>query len=123
MDEITFAIKLLEELRVAQDLLVSEQTRLLYEAVPAEVKQRCDEITNQFSEKISLSSQAISEQEEKVKKLVLENGATVKGEHLMAVYSKRVSWDGKKLDGMMALIPQLSTARSESASVSIRVIK
>ncbi|CAK0771531.1 hypothetical protein CCP3SC15_4350001 [Gammaproteobacteria bacterium] len=40
----------------------------------------------------------------------------------MAVYTKgRVSWDSKKLDGMMILVPELASARKEGEpSVSIR---
>ena len=41
-----------------------------------------------------------------------------------AIYAKgRISWDGSKLDGMMALIPQLKEARKEGTpSVRLRKI-
>ena len=59
-----------------------------------------------------------------IKTYVLEHGETVKGEHVMAVYvSGRVSWDTKKLDGMMSLIPQLAEARKQGdPSVTLRKI-
>ena len=50
---------------------------------------------------------------------------SVKGARLMAVWNKgRVSWDGKKLDGMRALIPQLNEARKVAdPTVTIREAK
>lgn len=67
---------------------------------------------------------AIAEQEAAVKAAVLTHGASVKGAHLQAVWSKgRVSWDTKKLDGLMIAVPQLAQCRSEGApSVSIRKV-
>jgi hypothetical protein len=62
--------------------------------------------------------------EAEVKAAVLTEGKSVKGAYLQAVWSKgRVSWDSKALDGMIAIIPQIATARKEGApSVSIRKI-
>jgi hypothetical protein len=56
---------------------------------------------------------------------VLEHGAPVKGSVLQAIINKgRVSWDGKKLEGMMALIPGLEAARKEGEpTVTIRGLK
>ncbi|MEJ5223523.1 MAG: hypothetical protein WHV44_03635 [Anaerolineales bacterium] len=63
--------------------------------------------------------------EEQVKAAVIETGQTVKAGALMAMYMKgRVSWDNKKLEGMMALIPDLAKARSEGKpTVQIRTVK
>ncbi len=58
---------------------------------------------------------------EKVKAAFIENGESVKGASLHAVYSKgRVSWE---LEGLMMIIPQLKDARKEGdPSVTIRRI-
>jgi hypothetical protein len=59
-----------------------------------------------------------------IKAAVIENGATVKGAHLMAVYSKpRVTWDGKILDGYAVAHPEINAARKVGEpSVSIRSV-
>ena len=59
-----------------------------------------------------------------IKADVIAHGETVKGAHVMAVYvNGRVSWDTKKLDGMMSLIPQLADARKQGEpSVTIRKV-
>jgi len=65
------------------------------------------------------------EAEAKVRSLVLELGESVKGELLHAVYAKgKTTWDGKKLDGMVSLIPQIADARNiGQPSVSIRDVR
>lgn len=56
---------------------------------------------------------------------VLEHGSPVKGSVLQAIINKgRVSWDGKKLEGMMALIPGPEAARKEGEpTVTIRGLR
>lgn len=57
-----------------------------------------------------------------IKAEVVGMGATVKGDHLQAVWTKgRVSWDTKALDGYAAGHPELLPFRKEGdPSVSIR---
>lgn len=56
--------------------------------------------------------------------LVLAHGASVKAEHVHAVYTKgRVTWDSKLLDGFAIAHPEIKAARKEGEpSVSLRVI-
>ena len=67
----------------------------------------------------------IAELRAEVQSEVLAGGATVKGSVYMAVWNKgRVSWDSKKLDGMMSIIPALKDARKEGEpTVSFRSVK
>ena len=57
-----------------------------------------------------------------IKEAGLAAGKTIKGNHHSCVFTKgRVTWDGKKLDGMMSIIPALRDARKEGdPSVSVR---
>lgn len=59
-----------------------------------------------------------------IKAEVASAGATVKADHLQAVYSKgRVSWDTKALDGYAAGHPEVLPFRKEGdPSVSIRKV-
>jgi len=74
---------------------------------------------------LAAASEKMTVLENEIKAAVITAGASVKGTHFQAVYTKgRVAWDSKKLDGMMALIPGLEAARSVGApTVSIRANK
>jgi len=63
--------------------------------------------------------------ETRVKTLVGGVGETVKGEHLMAVYSDgRVTWDTKEMDGYMVAHPEIKQFRNVGKpSVAIREVK
>ena len=56
---------------------------------------------------------------------VIAMGETVKAEHVHLVYvSPGYKWDTRMLDGMVAFVPQLTTARSDKpASVSVKGAK
>jgi hypothetical protein len=89
-----------------------------------EIKAALDAIHAEFDAKLDAVSENIANLTTQVKEDVLNSGATIKGAHYMAVWSKgRVTWDGKKLDGMMSIIPALADARKEGdPSVSLRKI-
>ena len=96
------------------DHLNAEQQRLLDEAVPAEIRARLAEIRTEFSGKAEAVAANITALKDEISADVLAKCETVKGQYYMAVWSKgRVSWDGKKLDGMMSIIPALKDARKE----------
>ena len=92
--------------------------------ITPEIKQAMVDIDEEFAEPVLALNQKIEDLTAKIKEQVEIIGSTVKGNCYMAVWSKpRVSWDAKRLEGMMSLIPQLKDARSEgSPSVSIRKI-
>lgn len=62
--------------------------------------------------------------EAEIKEQVKHHGATVKGAHIMAVWSKgRVSWDTKGLDGYAAAHPEIDRFRHVGEpSVSFRAV-
>jgi hypothetical protein len=121
------AIRLLNELaefQSAQALLGIQKQEQIDLILTPEIRAEIADIDYEFQMKGEAVAQNILFWEQKVKDEVLKEGATVRGANLMAVWSKpRVSWDGKLLEGMMAVIPQLKSARSEGLpSVSIRKI-
>jgi hypothetical protein len=114
----------LAEYRAEQDAIALRKQELIDAVLTAEIKARLAEIDAEFQEQVNGASANISALEAQIKAAVLTAGATVKGQHLMAVWSKgRVSWDTKMLDGMVKLIPQIGEARKEGdPSVSIRKV-
>lgn len=92
------------------------------ESLPADVRKAIEDNEIAFQERIEEATAAISELEAQVKSAVMAEGLSTKAGGLQAVYMKgRVSWDGKKLEGLMMVIPQVAQARKEGApSVSIR---
>ena len=113
----------LSELYAKRDAIALAKQAAL-ELAMQPVKAQIDLITAAYAADELTTAADIEAVEAQVKAEVLSIGATVKGYNLMAVWSKgRVSWDAKKLDGMMALIPALKEARKEGEpTVSIRKV-
>src|SRR5574343_398276 len=86
------------------------------------VQQELDALEAEVAPLLAAAAENIAALEAQIKRAVIAAGETVQGAFFQAVYSKpRVSWDSKKLDGMMAIIPGLEAARSVGEpSVSIR---
>jgi len=124
MTEITAKLDELADLRAKLELV-----RLNLEAkrkeVLAPVQEELDALEVEYAPMLDAANATAAELEAEVRQAVIAGGASVKGTHLHAVYAKgRVTWDGKKLDGMMSLIPQLVDARKEGEpSVTIRASK
>jgi hypothetical protein len=112
----------LAELQAAPDAIRLQKQALIDSILTDEIKAQLAEIDAEFAEPLRAAQLAADELSDEIKAEVLETGATVKGSHIMAVWAKgRTSWDGKKLDGMMILIPQLKDARKEGEpTVSFR---
>jgi hypothetical protein len=89
-----------------------------------DIKKAEADINTEFAIKSEAVDENIAKLTAEIKNDVLQLGGTVKGEHMMAVWSKgRVSWDTKALDGVVALHPELAQFRKEGEpSVSIRKI-
>lgn len=103
-------LKQLEEAYARRDLLQLQKA----EAVPAEVKQILEDIEIEFADRIEPVTNLIADLEAEAKKIALQFGETVSGENIQVIYKKgSITWDGKKLDGMMSLIPQLRDARKQ----------
>lgn len=114
----------LAEIRSMLDVLRMQKQDAIDLVLTPEIRAELEAIDAEFSDKASAGELHAAQIEAQIKAAVVEHGASVKSTHLHAVYSKpRVSWDSKKLDGMVALIPQIAEARKIGApSVSIRVV-
>jgi hypothetical protein len=114
----------LSEYQSQLDLLVLKKQELIDGILTPEIRAKIADIDGEFVEQSAPAMDKIADLTNQVKSLVVSEGATVKGDNLMAVYTKgRTSWDGKMLDGMSKLIPQLEQARTVGApSVSIHKI-
>lgn len=121
-NEIRDALDRLAELNAAKDALALQRQALIDSILNDEIKAKLADIDAEFAPMTEAVTNQANELEGQVREAVVSHGATVKGAHLQAVYSKgRVSWDTKTLDGLMIVIPQLAQARKEGApSVSIR---
>jgi len=119
--------ELLEQLTDAyarRDLLNIDKEQARDDAIPEEVEAALADIDLRFSPKLEILDNLIGRLEAQANESVLSEGKTVNGGSLQAVFTKgRVSWDSKKLDGMMIIIPELSQARKQGdPSVSIRKV-
>ena len=94
------------------------------DVLTAEQKQQMADIDAEFDAVINHAQDMSALLEADIKADVLKAGASVKGAHLQAVWSKpRVSWDTKALDGYSAAHPELLTFRKEGdPSISIRKV-
>lgn len=125
MTTLSTQLDALADLQASLTALQLEKQAAIDATIPPDVKAELESIELEFSTAAAIAEAKINALTEQIKNAVLENGATVKGTFLQAVYTKgRVTWDGKQLDGMMALIPGLAAARKEGApSVSFRQLK
>lgn len=122
--EITKKLDDLSELYAQRDLSEIDKQKLINTILTDEIKVKIAEIEAEFSDKNKIVFEKIALLENEIKELVKQNGASVKGRFLHAVFTKgRVSWDSKQLDGLMIAIPELKQARKEGdPSVSLRKI-
>ena len=114
----------LAELYAQRDISTMEKQRLIDAIMTDEIKAKIAEVEVEYSGKSEAVTEKIAALESEVKELVKENGASVKGQFIHAVFTKgRVTWDSKQLDGLMIAVPQLAQARKEGEpSVSLRKI-
>ena len=119
------AVQMLEQLTefyAQRDLLMIDKKRALNDAMPYDVRERLSELEAEFGDEEEAVKDNIAALEAEVKQAVLDEGATVKGGSLQAVYVKgRVSWDSKALDGYCKAHPELEEYRKQgNPSVSLR---
>ncbi len=93
-------------------------------AIPAEVRAKLDDLDAIFAPQLANNVVAIADLQQAIEKVVLEQGETVKGARLMAVYSKgRVTWKTQALDGYLKAHPELAEFRKQGEpSVAIRQV-
>lgn len=104
----------LEELYARRDLLKIQHNDARNAVVPEDVKSAVADVDAEFAPMLEGIAQKIEKAEAEVKKAVLDIGETISTENIQVIYKKgAVSWDSKKLDGLMIVIPQLEQARKQ----------
>lgn len=122
--EIKQMLDKLADLNSAIDLMNLQKKELIDSVLTPEIKTKLAEIDAEFEPMKEAMTDQIADLENKVRMAASYYGKTVKGQYLTAVWSKgRTSWDDKKLEGLMILLPQLSECRKiGSPSISIRKV-
>ncbi len=84
-----------------------------------------DALDEEFAPLLAAAEARIEALREEIKSDVLEYGASVRGTHVQAVYSRgRTTWDTRALDDYAAEHPEVNQFRREgSPSVSLRFTK
>lgn len=106
-----------------------EVTRLDYEAKRAEILRAVQEelaaLDAEYQPLMDTSAERVTALEAEIKDDVLRFGASVKGKHFHAVYSRgHVSWDTKALNGYARAHPEVLSFRKEGKpSITLRVVK
>ena len=104
----------LSEFYAQLDVLQLQKNELLGTVMPPEIKQAVEDVNAEFADKETAVRANMAELESQVKTAVINEGATVKGGVLQAVFNKgRVSWDSRKLEGLMIAFPKLEEARKQ----------
>jgi hypothetical protein len=121
-DEIKQKLDALADLQCQREVIDLDKQKMIDSVLTPEIRKQIADIEVEFACLYPAVDEKITALTADVKSAVIAQGETVNGEHLQAVFMKgRVSWDNSKLDGMMALIPQLVEARKVGdPSVSIR---
>lgn len=115
----------LSELGARRDLGRMDKQAAIEAATPPEVKIALLAIESTYETAAAEIAASITDLESRIKAMVTEHGATVKGEGVQAVYmAGRVTWDAKALDGFALNHPELFGFRTEGKpSVSLRTVK
>lgn len=92
--------------------------------IPPEIQNALADMEAEFTLRDAAIALNIEELEKEIKQVVLAHGASVKGAHVHAVWSKpRVNWDARGLDRYAAQHPDVLVFRSEGEpSVALRKI-
>lgn len=112
----------LADLRSGMDAVRLAKQELIDTILTPEIKKQIQEIEFEFEDKTASLVERIAVLEKEIKDEVARSGESLRGEYLIAVYSKaRSLWDSKGLDGYAVAHPEiLSFRRFGEPSVSIR---
>ena len=116
----------LSEYQAQRSLIEIKKQELIDSIYTPEIKAKLQEIDAEFATQYEGVDANIAAITEAIKADVLTHGATVKGQHLMAVYAKgrEGGWDGAKLKGFAMAHPEILAAKKPDGepTVSIRKI-
>lgn len=124
-NEIRTLLDRLADFEAQKDLLSMSKKKLVDEVMTPEIRERLAEIDAEFADQTEAVDDNIALLTQQIKKAVVAHGESVKSGVYHAVFVRgRVSWDTKKLEGLMMIVPQLKEAKSEGEpSVSLRTVK
>lgn len=120
LDGTTAKLNELAELMAQKDVLAMTKKDLLDGIIPEAIRDRIAEVQAEFADREQAVDEKIEKLKEVVKTEVLAKGETVRGEHLMAVYSETTRWDSKMLIGISKVIPQVAEASRVDKNVTVR---
>ncbi len=124
MEHIIARLDELSEVRAAVEI-----TRLDYEAKRAEilkaVQAELDELEAEYQPLLDAAGERAQALEAEIRQAVVECGASVRGAHLQAVYTRgRVTWDNRRLDLYAETHPDIVEFRHQGEpSVSLRAAR
>jgi len=113
----------LAELRSAILVELMDKTQAIQAVLSAEQQAQLAAIDAEFDERVSAAQEKAGELEAQVKAAVLAAGASVRGKYLMAVYSRRTSWDNKQLQRLAEAQPEIRMAMKVTSVVSLRALE
>jgi hypothetical protein len=89
------------------------------------VQEELAALDDEYQPLLATSAERLAALEEDIKAEVARHGASVKGAHVQAVFTRgRVSWDTRGLDGYARAHPEVLSFRKEGEpSISLRVVK
>jgi len=126
MDELEIKQKLdkLADWKSGIDVLNLEKQAVIDTILTPEIKEKLKEIDAEFESRSASAKEAIAELEAEVRKMILDHGASVRGNQLHAVWSPgRITWDHKSLDGYALGHPEILFMRKEGEpSVALKRI-
>lgn len=104
----------LANFQAEKEVLQLQKQELIDEILTAEIKARLDDIEAEFAPRVAAVEENIAALEDEIKTAVLENGATVRGAFLRAVwYRGRVSWDTKGMEEFALSHPEVMRYRKQ----------
>lgn len=111
---IQFKLDQLANFQAEKDVLAIEKQELLDQVLTAEIRARIEEIEAEFAPRLAAVEENIAALEEEIKQDVLQNGATVRGSFLRAVWNRgRVSWDARGMDHYALSHPDILQYRKQ----------
>jgi hypothetical protein len=123
-EEIRIRLDELSEVMAARDVARIDYQTARNKLIPPEIQIALADMEAEFTLRDAAIALNIEELEKEIKQVVLAHGASVKGAHVHAVWSKpRVNWDAHGLDRYAAQHPDVLVFRSEGEpSVALRKI-
>ncbi|CAG0945711.1 hypothetical protein ANRL1_02521 [Anaerolineae bacterium] len=123
-EEIRMRLDELSEVMAARDVARIDYQTARNKLIPPEIQIALADMEAEFALRDAAIALNIEELEKEIKQVVLAHGASVKGAHVHAVWSKPwVNWDARGLDRYAAQHPDVLVFRSEGEpSVALRKI-